>query len=232
MPQKYTKQEGVLSTNFICVISGGTTREKAFLNELVNKDTFRNRLDVEFVSTARGQGGLTPNMMVTKYNQIFSNGVLTLTSRTVKLEQEDSIYMFTDVDHYEADLVSILQLQTENNPIWIISNPSIEIWIYYCFRNDPDNDLVEVLGVIPSQRSSKLKTINGTFNNGGGLDPRKAFEHLDEGIEHSKAHYQVQQNGIPTLFSTQMHQFAEDVLVKLDNEYRDWQNRNQQRRPR
>lgn len=32
-PQEYTKQDGVLSASFICIISGGTTREKLFLTE-------------------------------------------------------------------------------------------------------------------------------------------------------------------------------------------------------
>lgn len=231
-PQEYTKQDGVLSASFICIISGGTTREKLFLTELINKDTFRNRLDVVFVSSERGQGGLTPNMMLEKYEEIYKEGILTLGTRKVILEEDDRIYMLTDVDHYEHDLEIIIHNDKEPLPIWIISNPCIEIWIYYCYRNDPYNDLREVLNAIPSQRSSTIKTINGTFNNGGGLDPRKAFEHLDDGIVHSKLNFRVKENGIPELLSTQMHLFAEEVLVRLDNEYRVWQLRNQQRKPR
>ena len=51
------------------------------------------------------------------------------------------------------------------------------------------------------------------------MDTRKAFEHLEEGIAHSKEHYQ-ETNGIPNILSTQMHIFAEDVLLRLGDEYK------------
>ena len=127
--------------------------------------------------------------------------------------------MFTDVDHYEKELIEILNNSKKESPIWIISNPDFEIWLYYCFMNNPYGDLKEVLDVTQSQRSKKLKTVNGTLNNGGGLDTRKAFEHLEEGIAHSKEHYQ-ETNGIPNILSTQMHIFAEDVLLRLGDEYK------------
>ena len=71
-----------------------------------------------------------------------------------------------------------------------------------------------------------MKTINGRFNNGGGLDTRKAFEHIKNGIIHSKEHYEESQ-GIPNLLSTQMHIFAEDVLIKLGNEFDSFLEKNQ-----
>lgn len=43
----------------------------------------------------------------------------------------------------------------------------------------------------------------------------------EDGIAHSKEHYQ-EIGGIPTLFSTQMHIFAEDVLLRLGNEYKEF----------
>lgn len=126
--------------------------------------------------------------------------------------------MFTDVDHYECELKEILHRQETDTPKWIISNPDFEIWIYYCFRNSPDTELKEVLDATPSTRSSLLKNINGRFNNHGGLDTRKAFEHLEDGIAHSREHY-TEADGIPDLLSTQMYIFAEDVLMRLGEEY-------------
>ena len=79
----------------------------------------------------------------------------------------------------------------------------------------------KIIDAKAEKRSSLLKTINGTFNNNGGLDTRKAFEHLEEGIAHSKEHYN-KVDAMPTLLSTQMHVFAEDVLVRLGTEYQDF----------
>lgn len=219
-PRGYSKTDGILSVGLVCVISGGTTRERDFLTELERKHSFRT-LEVIFLSTPKNDGGLTPRMMRDKYNSIYKNGKLTIGSREVKLENIDSVYMFTDVDHYEEELKEILLSGHQSQPRWIISNPDFEIWLYYCFCENPETDLAEVCIAKPSSRSSLLKTINGRLNNGGGLDPRKAFEHLEEGIMNSKRHYS-EQDGFPTVLSTQMHIFAEDVLMKLGNEYHEF----------
>ncbi len=221
-PLNYRKEDGTLSYGLYCVISGGTVREKTFLSEVECKHSFKN-LEVIFVSSKASEGGLTPRMMATKYHEITSDGILRLPGRTVHLESVDKIYMFTDVDHYESGLVEILkQTTSEASPVWIISNPDFEIWLYYCFMNSPERDLIDVLNEQPSRRSSRLKSVNGTFNNGGGLDTRKAFEHLEDGIAHSKEHFKIDENGIPCLLSTQMHVFAEGVLLRLGEEYAEW----------
>lgn len=217
IPSAYRKEDGVLSYSLICVISGGTERERVFLNELVRKRTFRS-VDVIFVSTENGGGGLTPKMMQAAYLDICKGGRIEACGRTVELDSVDTIYMFTDVDHYEGELKDILSDKESHVPVWIISNPDFEIWLYYCYRNNPYEELKAVLDEKPTQRSSKLKTVNGTFNNGGGLDTRKAFDHLAEGIAHSREHYQ-ETEGIPNILSTQMHIFAEDVLLRLGEEY-------------
>lgn len=218
IPSAYKKEDGTMSYSLICVISGGTGRERIFLSELEKKHTFK-KVNVVFVSTKDGEGGLTPKMMFSEFERICKNGTIYTSGRRVILDSVDVIYMFTDVDHYEKELIEILNNSKKESPIWIISNPDFEIWLYYCFMNNPYGDLKEVLDVTPSQRSKKLKTVNGTLNNGGGLDTRKAFEHLEEGIAHSKEHYQ-ETNGIPNILSTQMHIFAEDVLLRLGDEYK------------
>lgn len=217
-PKGYSKTEGVLSAGIICVISGGTTRERAFLNELERKHSFRS-LEVVFVSSKKEEGGLTPRMMMEKYTSICQDGILTAGGRKIKLEAIDSVYMFTDVDHYEIELKGIIGSAQQIGPRWIISNPDFEIWIYYCFRKNPQEDLSDIFQVSPSARSSLLKTINGRFNNGGGLDPRKAFEHLEDGIQNARQNYS-ERDGFPCLLSTQMYVFAEDVLQLLGEEYR------------
>lgn len=226
IPPTYTKGDGVLSYSLICVISGGTVRERTFLNELEKKHTF-NRVDVMFISTKAGEGGLTPKMMQSEYEHICNNGVISMPNRTVKLDAVDIVYMFTDVDHYKAELEEILANNVSASPKWIISNPDFEIWIYYCYRNNPYEELKSVIEEKETQRSSKMKEVNGTFNNGGGLDTRKAFERLQDGINHSKEHYHEEQ-GIPGILSTQMHIFAEDILSRLENEYNEFVRKKQE----
>lgn len=228
IPSAYRKEDGTLSYSLICVISGGTKRERTFLYELERKHTFK-AVDVIFVTTEDGAGGLTPRMMLSAFEDICKDGVVNASGRSFKLDSVDAVYMFTDVDHYENELKDILKTCDKNTPVWIISNPDFEIWLYYCYRNNPDEDLKDVLEEIPSKRSSTLKTVNGRFNNGGGLDTRKAFEHLEDGIAHSKEHYQ-ECDGIPSLFCTQMHIFAEDVLLRLGNEYKEFVQRRQELR--
>ena len=230
IPSAYKKEDGVLSYGLICVISGGTKRECTFLNELEKKHTFKG-VNVIFVSTKEGEGGLTPWMMQSAYEEICKDGIIKMSGRTVKLDTVDVVYMFTDVDHYKSELKEILVSKKSVSPIWIISNPNFEIWLYYCYRNNPYEDLKAVIEEKETQRSSRLKTVNGTFNNGGGLDTRKAFERLEDGIAHSKEHYQ-ETDSIPSLLSTQMHVFAEDVLMRLGNEYREFVQKKQDFRER
>lgn len=221
LPEGYTKTDGILSYSLACVISGGTTREKVFLNELVKKHTFRG-LEIIFISSSQGEGGLTPRMMQKAYHLLCKDGVICIGTRHITLEEVDAIYLFTDVDHYADELAELLATATDRRKEWIISNPDFEIWIYYCFRNAPHEELKEMLEAEPSQRSSLLKQLNGRFNNGGGLDTRKAFERIEDGIVHSRSHYSEDACGIPCLFSTQMHIFAEYVLHKLGDEFLRW----------
>lgn len=172
IPSAYRKEDGVLSYSLICVISGGTDRECVFLNELVKKRTFKS-VDVIFVSTKNGGGGLTPRMMQSAYQAICKDGLIEACGRTVKLDSVDTIYMLTDVDHYEKEMKDILANEESHTPVWIISNPDFEIWLYYCYRNNPYEELKAVIDEKPSQRSSKLKTVNGTFNNGVVLTREK-----------------------------------------------------------
>ena len=106
IPSAYKKVDGTLPYSLICVISGGTERERTFLNELERKHTFKS-VDVIFVSTKQGEGGLTPKMMLSAYEDICKNGIIHASGREVKQDSLDAVYMFTDVDHYENELKEI-----------------------------------------------------------------------------------------------------------------------------
>lgn len=219
---EYSRRDATLSPDIICVISGGTVREQNLFKEIERKQKF-NRLKIAFVSSKTAglpDGGMTPAMMNEYLNKVKSEGCIRLKNQVLPFESIDRVYLVTDVDHYYSELRGILShLSEENSEKWIISNPAIETWIYYCYLNDPENDLQGIGQVPEQQRSSWLKNRNGTFRNGGGLDPRKAFLTFKDGIRNSLAHYKEDDNGIPELLSTQMHILAQDIVDTLGEEY-------------
>ena len=97
---------------------------------------------------------------------------------------------------------------------WIISNPCFEIWLYYCYKNDPDGDLACVRLFSPDKLSKELKRRCNEIVK-GGLNGIKAFGYINNGIKNSKEHYAVDDNGIPVLFATQMHKMAQCIIDKL-----------------
>ena len=61
----------------------------------------------------------------------------------------------------------------------------------------------------------------------GGINPRLAFEHMVTG----NAHYAVDDNGIPVLYATQMHNMAKylvDTLNNNTNEYSEYVKRKEE----
>ncbi len=66
-----------------------------------------------------------------------------------------------------------------------------------------------------AHRSQELKSKGNTIVI-GGLNPVMAFEKMAEGIENSKLHFQLDVSGIPVLFATQMHEFAQYLIDKMN----------------
>ena len=215
----YRKAEGDFSYSLLCVISGGTKRERDFLKELI-KGNKLSSLRVIFVSK-EGQG-LHPYQMQERWNEIQNEGTLAIDGRPFKLDSFDKVFLLSDVDEFYEQLVRIKKDKSAvDTGEWIISNPCFEIWLYYCFKNNPEVDLAILKDSPISNRSQKLKNIcHSLFS--GGLNPILAFERMNEGVSNSKSHYSVDCNGIPKLYSTQMHIMAEymmDILNKNTNEY-------------
>lgn len=218
--QQYVKDEAFVEQNLYFIISGGTTRERAFFQELEKKNVFA-ALKVVFLSSPKKKGGLTPKMMEEKWAKIQKEQQVCVKNHTYDVTDIDKVFMVTDVDDYYGELVGILK-KNDLSCKWIISNPDIEIWLYYCYFNNPNTDLAEVKVAPQNKRSSLMKTVLGRMNNGGGVDPRKAFLHLKTGISNSKKHLEIDENGIPILFSTNMGVLCEDVLGQLGSEYDNW----------
>lgn len=226
-PNGYIKQDGSVSPRLYLVISGGTTRERKFLGEFLKDDGLFSSLKVIFLTSAQKAGGLTPKMMHCEWTKILTKGEIPYPYGKIILKDIDRIYMITDVDHYEHELRSILHTQ-DTSCQWIISNPDIEIWLYYCYFNKPQEDLHEVIHCQPSKRSSLMKSINSRLKS-GGIDPRKAFSCMKQGIQNAKSNYAEDSDGFPLLLSTQMWKFCQSVYCEIHAEFDNWL-REQQRR--
>lgn len=215
----YRKTDGVWPGNLIFVLSGGSKREWDFLKILTKQKELRS-LRVAFMSEKNQ--GLQPYQMQNRWEEIREKGQFFIDTQQYHLDAIDKVFLLTDVDEFYNQLVKIISIRENGDDgQWIISNPCIEIWLYYCFKNDPLTDLGCLQKTAIDRRSQKLKRL-GHVVVSGGLNPIIAFEHLHEGIEHSKQHYAKDENSIPTLFSTQMHEMAQYIVETMNtcsNEY-------------
>lgn len=219
IPSAYQKPEGVLSSNLVFALSGGEKKEKDFLRELIKQRRLHS-LRVVFMSE-KGQG-LQPYQMNAKWLEIQKNGAFVIEGQTFHLDAMDEVFLLSDVDEFYDQLVKIIkETPAESQGQWIISNPCFEIWLYYCYLNDPEHDLEQLIPLTVSERSQRLKSLGHTLVP-GGLNPCLAFERMTVGIENSKVHYSKDENAIPVLFATQMYKMAQyiiDTLNEKSNEY-------------
>lgn len=208
----YQKPEGERSTSLIFVLSGGEKKEKDFLKELIKNKTIKS-LSVAFMS--KKKQGLQPYQMQRKWYEIRKKGQIEIKDHMFNLDKMDKVFLLSDVDEFYPQLKKIIQEKpADDYGQWIISNPCFEIWLYYCYQNNPNVDLAKLREQLPSQRSQTLKK-EGNALVAGGLNPVKAFERMQIGISNSKEHYQLDDNEIPVLFATQMHDFAQYLIDKM-----------------
>ena len=216
----YEKTDGVLSYNIICVISGGEQKEKVFLHELVYQKNL-NSLRVAFLSEEKQ--GLQPYQMQEKWVEIQKTRRFVIAGQEYYLDDMDQVYLLSDVDEFYDQLVKIIGEQSKSCK-WIISNPCFEIWLYYCFKNEPDTDLADLKQLTVDKRSRKMKYL-GHNTIQGGLNPLRAFERMKIGIINSLEHYKEDQYAIPILYATQMHEMAQyliDTMNRNNNEFNEF----------
>ncbi len=215
----YKKAEGKRSAALIFVISGGEVRERAFLQELIQ---YKRPHSLRVVFLSKEKQGLQPYQMQKTWLKVQAEKRLETDGFAYSLLSFDKVYLLTDVDEYYGQLQNIIDAQSaEDAGQWIISNPCFEIWLYYCFADNPHEDLSPLKGLGADQRSKELKRLCNKVIK-GGLDSRKAFENMKAGIEHSGKHYREDENSIPLLYATQMHKMAlyiVNILNENGNEY-------------
>lgn len=222
VPSMYSKSDGTLPYELVFVISGGAKRERDFLKVLI-KGTGPSSLRVIFLSK-EGQG-LHPDQMQERWKDIRTSGIVDTDMQKFQLDVMDKVFLLTDVDEFYDKLVDILREKAEDdNGEWVISNPCFEIWLYYCYLNNPEEDLAILKELSLSKRSQTMKSLGGALIP-GGLNSIRAFEQMYDGIKNSSSRYALDENSIPLLFATQMHLMARylvDTLNSNAGEYDDY----------
>lgn len=190
----------------IFVISGGTKREPDYFKLLQKNKSLRRILVV--VRSKKGQG-LSPLQMSRMANKFYMEQLFeTEDGNVYQFFNTDSIYLLTDLDEFGSELCELIK----NAPIqyeWIVSNPCFEIWLYYHYFNSPKPHLDEGLKIDLSKRSQWMKQKLHELH---PVDSAKALLDMQTAIKNSKANYQMASDGLPCVYSTQIHYFAEFLL--------------------
>lgn len=222
VPSMYSKSDGTLPYELVFVISGGAKRERDFLKVLI-KGTGPSSLRVIFLSK-EGQG-LHPDQMQERWKDIRTSGIVDTDMQKFQLDVMDKVFLLTDVDEFYDKLVDIFREKAEDdNGEWVISNPCFEIWLYYCYLNNPEEDLAVLKELSLAKRSQTMKSLGDALIP-GGLNSIRAFEQMYDGIKNSSSRYALDENSIPLLFATQMHLMARylvDTLNSNAGEYDDY----------
>lgn len=207
----YQKEEGFLSPNLIFVLSGGSEDEKKFFKQM------KDIRSVRIIFMSQQNQGLQPFQMEKRWEKIREDNFFSSNGMTYHLDQLDKVFLISDVDEFYEQLKIIVNNKNANDQAqWIISNPCFEIWIYYCNLNNVENDLECLRSITVDKRSKKLKSMGPQLVS-GGFNAVRAFENMHKGIANSKSHFDIDANGIPTLFATNMHLLAEYLIKAMES---------------
>ena len=150
--------------------------------------------------------------------------------------QGDKVWFVFDTDSWktEGKIIPLQQFCEEQNKKsfedilglrpyriwnWAQSNPCFEIWLYYhIYENTPDSNDIEKCGTFKEFVS---KSITGGFS----LEKHPVF--LEDAIKNSQKNYRKCDDGMPDLYSTELHllggeilPFVKEELNKLKNKLR------------
>lgn len=220
-PSSYEKDDGQISPKLILALSGGTAREKKHL-KILQDSIFHSCLKFIFIADDKAK----PQWMCSYWKSL--NGEIEVDNQKMKLTSIDDVFFITDVDEFGFDLKNLIQQGEPQNVQWIISNPCIEIWLYYCYFDNPNKDLSDLVPLSEKDRSQWLKKKLPQLKR-GGIDPRKAFDNVKIGIINARNNYAEDANThIPTLFSTQMYIFAQTIFETIEKPFEELQTHRQE----
>ena len=209
----YLKNQPQVDTMYMFIVSGGAKRERDYFRILASNEN--PRLKLIFVSDK--SQGLTPRQMRDlTYEAIVEKSFIDFSGRYVSMADNDLIYLVSDVDQFGEDLIEFIK-DKKDGVSWVISNPAFEIWLFYHYYDSP-SELIQAKNVALAKRSKWLKNRLDTLRK-GGINPVEASLKITRAIENSISNYSEMDNGLPSLFSTQMHNLAKDILSILDDDF-------------
>jgi len=200
---KYTKPEAFKIPQALFVIySGGTEREKDYFRLIDRNSDLFPFVRIAFHTEPNFDEGGKPSIVR------FATEKTKEYQESASDENTDYYFLITDVDHFEQFLPAMQQECNASNIELIISNSCFEVWLYYAEKSDrcegfeiPQNTL-EISSAFKTWTNTQIK---------GGLKPTKAIFNIEQNTVNAKQNY-VEENGFPTLFSTQMYRLAEQML--------------------
>ncbi len=206
-PAGYQKGEGTqLPKSFWVIVSGGEKRERTYFNILLRGNSF-NRIKLDFIAD---KNRLNPDGMLETAIELKSR----FASSAADDKEPDRFYLISDVDHFYNDLVRIAPICEAEDFNLIISNSCFEVWLYYAYFN------VVPAFPIPTDKLKISWKFKGWLNGAipGGVKTNKAIFNIRQNISNARAQFKLDDNNIPTLFSTSMYKLAEDLLPFIDME--------------
>lgn len=215
----YSKEDEQLSPSLVFIISGGSETEKSFFKELISN---RRIGAVKVLFLTKKNQGLQPYQMNNIWKDALFSEKIVVDHVCYTLTCIDKAYLISDVDEFESQLEKILGEKDCNDwGEWIISNPSFEMWLYYCYRDNAIEDLAELKDLDISKRSQRLSSLCHSLVP-GGMNPVNAFKNLEDAICRSRSAFEVKESGVPKLYSTGMHilsQYILDVMEERNREF-------------
>ena len=125
----YVKKDKELSPlSFIVVFSGGTEREKDYLDPILKHKSRFPELKLDFLADATFKKGNKPAVFD------FALEKQKLYQSSSNKDTPDYYFLLTDVDHFGAWITSELPLCEENGIKLLVSNPCFEVWLYYAVK--------------------------------------------------------------------------------------------------
>ncbi len=216
LPSDYTKLEGKIDVRIIFILSGGEDREKDYF-KMLKADHHLKRIKVAFASK-KGQG-LNPTQLFDVANKSVVNNKFVTEEASYRFEKDngDIIYLLQDIDEFESEIHGIAKDVQPECLKWIYSNPAFEMWLFYHYFSSPLPVLKDAIEKIPAERSQWLKEyLNKIIK--GGVKTTKAIAQMRTAITNSRFNY-MEERGLPSLFSTQMHILAKDILSTMGDEF-------------
>ena len=216
LPSDYSKPEGEIDVRIIFILSGGEDREKNYFKK-IKDDHQLKRIKVAFASK-KGQG-LNPTQLFDIANKSVANNTFVAEDASYRFEKDngDIIYILQDIDEFESEIRRIAKDVQPECLRWIYSNPAFEMWLYYHYFSSPLPMLKDAIEKNPAERSQWLKEyLNRIIK--GGVKTTKAIAQMRTAITNSRSNY-MEDRGVSSLFSTQMHLLAEDILSTMGDEF-------------